>query len=143
MQQSRRQEQIREATGWRERGARVLGPVLSACVASNRYDAQPHGPTEVIVEKILEIIREDDAAAEIRAVILEHTTEDEIRELVNQKLRGFVVDVSNDVTTSCSGVLALTFPKRRRTMARPPNGSIVERDGKRGRVYALRFRAYG
>jgi integrase len=28
-------------------------------------------------------------------------------------------------------------------MARPPNGSVVEREGVRGRVYALRFRAYG
>jgi hypothetical protein len=28
-------------------------------------------------------------------------------------------------------------------MPRPPSGQIVERKGKRGRVYALRFRAYG
>jgi integrase len=28
-------------------------------------------------------------------------------------------------------------------MARPATGQVVERDGKRGRVYALRFRAYG
>ena len=28
-------------------------------------------------------------------------------------------------------------------MARPPTGQIVERAGKRGRVFGLRFRAYG
>lgn len=28
-------------------------------------------------------------------------------------------------------------------MARPPTGQVIERDGKRGRVYALRFRALG
>jgi integrase len=28
-------------------------------------------------------------------------------------------------------------------MARPPTGQVLERDGKRGRTYALRFRAYG
>ena len=28
-------------------------------------------------------------------------------------------------------------------MARPPSGQIVERDGKQGRTFALRFRAYG
>jgi integrase len=28
-------------------------------------------------------------------------------------------------------------------MARPPTGQVLERQGKRGRVYALRFRAYG
>jgi integrase len=28
-------------------------------------------------------------------------------------------------------------------MARPPTGQVVERDGKRGRTFAIRFRAYG
>jgi integrase len=32
---------------------------------------------------------------------------------------------------------------RRKEMARPPTGSVVERPGKKGVTYALRFRAYG
>ena len=28
-------------------------------------------------------------------------------------------------------------------MARPPTGQVLERAGKRGRTFAIRFRAYG
>lgn len=58
-------------------------------------------------------------------------------------LRGYYASSTASGRVSNSRHVGRGKPERRKTMARPPTGQVLERAGKRGRTYALRYRVPG